>query len=253
MRFSSHPSKDKPCAHIIEYGILGLVIFTPLPAASVYEWSILVIQLAVLIMLGAYIIMTEKPLTNGPLAHTVKPAQYAFFAFWLFIILQLLPLPMRLIRILSPEAYSFQKLYSVEFSQIKLMSLSLIPSHTLQRGLELLSYFLLGFLVLKTTRRRSQILRVWMVLISGGVFQALYGLFELYNNNPRILFYEKVYNLDSVTGTFVNRNHLSGYLEMIIPLAIGLLIARIGIFSQTSLSWRERLLKLSERGFALNT
>ena len=252
MSFNSRSSKDNVCAKFIEYGILGLIIFSPLPAASVYEWSVLVIQLVVLIMLGAYIVMKTEPHLNDSLAHAVKPAQYAFYAFWFFIILQLLPLSVTLINVISPETYAYQKLYTVDFSEIKFMSLSLIPSHTMQRGLELFSYFLLGFLVLKTARKRYQILRIWTVLVSMGVFEALYGLFELYNRNPRILFYKKVYSLDSVTGTFVNRNHLSGYLEMIIPLAIGLLIARISIFSQASLTWRERLLRLQEKGFALN-
>jgi len=85
-----------------------------------------------------------------------------------------------------------------------------------------------------------------------GIFQALYGLFELYSKNPRILFYKKIYGLDTVTGTFVNRNHFSGYLEMIIPLTIGLIIARIDLFSMTGLKWRERILRFSERGFAVN-
>lgn len=43
--------RDVVCRKIIEYGILGLIVFSPLPAASVYEWSILVIQLTVLFML----------------------------------------------------------------------------------------------------------------------------------------------------------------------------------------------------------
>jgi len=49
------------CGKIIEYGILGLIIFSPLPAASVAEWSILVIQLTVLVMMAAYFLMREKP------------------------------------------------------------------------------------------------------------------------------------------------------------------------------------------------
>lgn len=83
-----------------------------------------------------------------------------------------------------------------------------------------------------------------------GIFQALYGLFELYNKNPRILFYEKMYGLDSVSGTFVNRNHFSGYMEMIIPLAIGLVIAKIDLFSLMNLRWRDRILRLSEKGLS---
>ncbi len=132
------------------------------------------------------------------------------------------------------------------------MSLSLIPSHTLREGLELLSYFLLGFLIVKNVTRRQQIMRIFYVLVSMGIFEAFYGMFELYNKNPRILFFEKRFYLDTVTGTFVNRNHLSGYLEMIIPLAIGLIIARIDLFSLAGLKWREKVLRLSRKGFSTN-
>jgi O-antigen ligase len=249
---TSQSSKDKTCNKIVEYGILGLIVFSPLPAGSVYEWSVLVIQLAVLIMLAAYIIMKEKPQIDNSLAAVIKWLKYIYIAFFIFVLIQFLLFPIKLVQIFSPNTYNYQKLYTVDFSNMKFMSLSLIPSYTFQKGLELLSYFLLGFLVLKTIRNRHQILRIWVVLISVGVFEAFYGLFELYNKNPRILFYKKVYNLDSVTGTFVNRNHLSGYLEMIIPLAIGLLIARINISSQSSLTLREKLLMLQERGFAQN-
>lgn len=77
-------------------------------------------------------------------------------------------------------------------------------------------------------------------------------MFELYNKNPRILFYKKIYDLDSVSGTFVNRNHFSGYLEMVIPLAIGLIIARVNLSSLSGLKWREKLLRLSEKGVSTN-
>ena len=244
--------RDSICGKIIEYGILGLIIFSPLPAASVDEWSILVIQLAVLVMMAAYFLMREKPQNNELLSLSLKWPKYLFLGLFVFIFIQIIPIPNFLVKVFSPTTYSFQKLFSTDFPGIKFMSLSLIPSHTLREGLELLSYFLLGFLIVKTVTRRRQIMRIFYVLIAMGVFEAFYGLFELYNKNPRILFYEKIYNLDSVTGTFVNRNHLSGYLEMIIPLAMGLIIARIDLFSLAGLKWREKLLRLSEKGLSTN-
>ncbi|MBN2200166.1 MAG: O-antigen ligase family protein, partial [Candidatus Aminicenantes bacterium] len=63
-------------------------------------------------------------------------------------------------------------------------------------------------------------------------------------------------NLDSVTGTFVNRNHLAGYLEMIIPIALGFLIARIGFFSLRTRGSRSELGEIfshfSRKSVALN-
>jgi len=90
------------------------------------------------------------------------------------------------------------------------------------------------------------------VLVIMGFFEAFYGMYEMYNENPRLLFLKKVHYVDVVTGTFVNRNHLSGYLEMIIPLALGLIIARISLFSLAGLKSRDKILRLSEKGLSMN-
>jgi O-antigen ligase len=245
-------SRDRICARIIEYGLLGLLIFAPLPAASVYEWSVLVIQLTVLVMLAAYILMEKKPGINESLERALKWPKFLFLGLFVFVFIQFMPFPKFLVRIFSPAAYNYQRLYTVDFANLKFLSFSLIPSFTVQRSLELLAYFLLGFLVWRTVTQRHQFIRIFSVLIAIGVFEAFYGMYELFNNNPRILFYKKIHNLDSVTGTFVNRNHLSGYLEMIIPLAIGLFIARIDLFSTARLTLREKLSRLSEKGFSTN-
>ncbi len=242
--------KDQICRKVIEYGILGLIVFSPLPAASVYEWSILVIELSVLVMMGAYVLMGERLHKNEPLMDSLRWPRIMFVGFFVFLIVQMLPLPKFLVKILSPSSFAFQERFLPDFSERNFISFSLIPAHTLREGLEILAYFLLGFLIVKTVRERQQIMRIFYMLAGMGAFQALYGLFELYNKNPRILFYEKMYGLDSVSGTFVNRNHFSGYMEMIIPLAIGLVIAKIDLFSLMNLRWRDRILRLSEKGLS---
>ncbi len=244
--------KDRVYQKIIEYGILAVIIFSPLPAASVYEWSILVIQLAVLIMLAAYVLMREKPQNNELLTLSLKWPRYLFLGLCVFIGFQIIPFPSFLVRLLSPNTYSFQNLFSPDFSEARFISFSLIPSHTLREGMELLTYFLLGFLIVKTVTRRQQIKRIVYAIVSMGFFEAFYGMYEMYNETPRLLFLKKVHYLDVVTGTFVNRNHLSGYLEMIIPLALGLIIARISLFSLAGMKWKEKVLRLSEKGLAVN-
>jgi O-antigen ligase len=244
--------RDRTYQKIIEFGILGVIVFSPLPAASVYEWSILVIQLVVLVMLAAYVLMREKPQNNELISLTLKWPGYLFSALFVFILFQIIPFPGFIVKFLSPNTYSFQALFSPDFSGARFMSLSLIPSHTFREGLELFTYFLLGFLIIKTVTTRKQIKRVVYVLVIMGFFEAFYGMYEMYNENPRLLFLKKVHYVDVVTGTFVNRNHLSGYLEMIIPLALGLIIARISLFSLAGEKWRDKILRLSEKGLAVN-
>ena len=240
--------KDQFLRKFIEYGILGLIVWVPLPKGSVHEWSILVIQIAVFAMMGAYILIGDKPQTDEILGPVLRWPRYMFYAVFVLIFIQIFPFPNFLVRIFSPHSYSFRKMFAPEFSRIHFMSISLMPGNTLRQGLELLTYFLLGYLIIKTVTRRRQILRIFYFLVGMGIFQAIYGLFELYNPNARILFYKKVHYLDCVTGTFVNRNHLSGYLEMAIPLAIGLILARSDFFSMAGVKWRAKILKLSETG-----
>ena len=244
--------RDRVCRKIIEWGILGLIVWSPLPAASVYEWSILVIQLVVFVMLGAYLLMKHKPQNKTHLTSALKWPKYLFFGLFGLICIQIIPLPNFLLKLLSPKTHFYREYLTPDISGIKFGSFSLIPSYTFREVLSFLPYFILGFLIIKTITQQRQIKKIFYILIGMGVFQALYGFFELYNKNPRILFYEKKYYLDSVTGTFVNRNHLSGYLEMIIPLAIGVVLAHADFFSLTRLKLKEKILHLSDKGTYTN-
>jgi O-antigen ligase len=236
----------------VEYGLLALLLWSPLPAASVEEWSIFVVELAAALMAAAYVLLDTKPPLNPhlpPVLKKMKPVTAAFFG---FLALQVLPLPAGLVRILSPGSYGFRKLYAPEFARMKFMTLSIAPAATLGAGLFLAALFILGFLVLRTISRGRQIRTLLAVLVGSGVFQGLYGLFELTRDDPRILFYKKMFSPDSVTGTFVNRNHFSGYLEMIVPLALGLAIARMNMMSFGIKTLREKLVLWTSKGILVN-
>ena len=237
---------------ILQYGLLALLLWSPLPAASVEEWSIFVIELAVAVMAAAYVLTDPKPALNPhlpPVLKRVKPVAAALFG---FLALQVVPLPSGLVRILSPGSYGFRKLYAPEFVRMKFMTLSIVPSATITTGLFLASLFILGFLVLRTVTRGRQIRTLLAVIVGSGAFQALYGLFELTRDDPRILFYRKVFSPESVTGTFVNRNHFSGYLEMIVPLALCLAIARMNMMTFGIKGFREKLLLWTSKGILVN-
>jgi O-antigen ligase len=237
---------------VIDYGLLGLLLWSPLPAASVEEWAVFTIELAAAFLAGAYILAEPKPALNPhlpPLLKRLRPAAIALFALLAF---QVAPLPAGLVRLIAPGSYDFRRLYAPEFGRTKFMTLSIAPGATIGAGLFLASLFILGFLVLHTVRRGRQIRALLAALAASGAFQALYGLFELSRTEPRLLFYKKVFSPDSVTGTFVNRNHFSGYLEMIVPLALGLAIARMNMMTFGVKGFREKLLLWTSKGILVN-
>jgi O-antigen ligase len=54
---------------------------------------------------------------------------------------------------------------------------------------------------------------------------------------------KKAHNLGVATGSYANRNHLAGYLNICLALGIGLMIARLG--GETAHTWRQRLRSLA--------
>ena len=246
------PARRPLLRRTIDAGTIALLVLSPLPAASVPAWSVLAVELAVVLLAAAYLLLEPKPRVNEKALKALRPARYAAAGFFAYLVLQILPLPSGLVRVLSPATYSFRQLYDPGFAGLKFMSLSLVPGRTIEQGLELLAYVLLGFLVIRTVTHGSQVRKIIFVLTGCGVFQAVYGLSQLPAAAPRILFYPKVFSLGSVTGTFVNRSHLSGYLEMIVPLALGLLIARMNLFSFGVKGARERFQLMMSQGAAGN-
>jgi O-antigen ligase len=239
-------------AKFVQYGLLALVVLSPLPMASVHEWSILAIELTVLAMTGAYVLAGIKPAINARLEAKLKVPRSLFIALFAFIVLQIVPLPAFLVRLLSPGTYAFHKAFSPGFAGKGLLSLSVVPAHTFREGLELAVYVLAGFLVVRTVTRGREIRRLIAFLVAMGAFEAFYGLYELTTAHPRLLFFKKIYSLGSVTGTFVNRSHLAGYLEMIIPLAIGLLIARLDFLSLGGEGLKAKLIHMTGKGLVPN-
>jgi O-antigen ligase len=244
--------RDLLLRRVIEYGLLALIVLSPLPAASVYEWSILGIQLVALVMLAAFVLLEHRPAANPALLADLKWPSRLLKIFAAFVVVQAVPWPGFIVSMLSPGAAAFRSDFHPLFAGGGLASFSLVPARTVQAGLELLPYVIVGFLVVRTVTHRHQIRRILVVLVAMGFFEAFYGLFELSRSNPRVLFYKKIYNLDSLTGTFINRNHLSGYLEMILPLAIGLVLARVDFFAVAGKGWRDKILQFAGKGATQN-
>ena len=250
-RENSKPALDRLGRTIIESGILALLVLSPLPAASTDDWAILIIELWAIALTVVYFLLAHPPRTNVHLAQRLGRLKYGLAALFLWIGVQLLPLPKWMVSVLSPRTVALHQQFSPRFADLKFFSLSLVRSQTLGEALRLFSFILIAFLVVKTITHRRQIQRLMTVIVGMGLFEAVYGIFELSQKNPRVFIFKKVFNLDSATGTFINRNHFSGYLEMIIPLALSLAISRLDFFGGPGRKWRDRLSAWTGRPAAL--
>lgn len=251
---------------IVFWGLCAVLVFVPLPIGSVEEWAIFVFEAATIALFILYIggrslshrktqgrRGTENGLEEeaGPEGRHRGPARLPRFVkillgvFAAFSILQIVPLPSKLVEFLSPRAFAIYSglVRDGITAPSNWLTLSLSPSATVSELVLILCYGLFGYLVLRTVDSRRRIEIFVIVILASALFQAFYGMAEVFSGHEAILGRPKRYGVGSVTGTYVNRNHLAGYLEMAFPLSLGYLLVKARYFAmEKGMSLRRKIL-----------
>jgi len=169
----------------------ALLIFTPLARGSVQGWAVTAIQIITLLALTAFLI--EKCLTGT----------------WEWIKTPL-DLPLLILLILV--------ILSAVFSQHR-------PS-SLWAAVMLITYIVIYYLVIHTVRTRARFKYLVFLIIGVATFLAVFGLFKKFGINPFPWwdYGDLKYRPDYLASTYGNYNHLAGYMEMALPLTLGLFL-----------------------------
>jgi len=166
------------------------------------------------------------------------PVTACLLVITLWVIAQTLPLPSALLGLLSPRSLD---IHSITQSY---PSLSLDVHATRQSALETLCYLLLFCLTLLLINDKQRLKVLAKVIVLAGVFQAGYGALMTLSGLEYGFFFKKTSGLGVATGTFINRNHLAGYLEMCLAVGIGLMLAELS--TQAATNWRESVHRFLE-------
>jgi putative inorganic carbon (HCO3(-)) transporter len=108
-------------------------------------------------------------------------------------------------------------------------TVSMAHYQTVSHLLLLVTYLTAFSLALVLCQNHNAKKRLVFALMSLGVFEALYGLIQYLTGWQQIFTYVKKYYLDDATGTYINRNHFAGFLEMILPFAVVLALRSAGL------------------------
>jgi len=174
-----------------------------------------------------------------------RPVRVLAMAFFVLLTVQLLPLPIFLLKWLSPGVP--RVLENLSGSLPAFHSLSLIPAETLLALARFLVYALFFIAILRLDWDKKDIFILFGTAVVSGVAQAIFGLLKLGqgNSNFFLFFMPDTHMPGFLRGTIYNPDHFAFYLELLFPLSLGLLFARLHIFDPGQ-SLREKILHIAE-------
>ena len=221
------------------FGLLTLVVWAPLPIGSNRHWAVgLLLIFSLLLLMGVAVAWRRSGILAwqrmnlfvwplGLLACMVGLA-------WL----QTAELPAHWVAVISPKAAQAQ-------SPAQWMTLSLDVYQSRFMASLSFVYFAVLLVTVLTVRTAQRLDRLAQVLVWSGVLQAVLAAILLSFKAEYRIFFVNISHHDAI-GSFVNRNHLAGYLCMTLSIGIGLMLARLGSQKKRYANWKSRLVAAIE-------
>ena len=192
------------------------------------------------------------------LTWAITGAEALFVLMVLLLVAQMTPLPGWLLTKLSAEAKAaglsaLPAAASVADPSLKNAWFTLAPyAYPVRMSLiRWTAYGLLFFGLCRTLNSRRRIELLVVALLATAVADALYGIVQTYSGSAHVLWWKKLaQGAKDVSGTYINRNHFAGFMEMGVALAIayaGAIVAgrrRRSVPARGARTFKDRFIRL---------
>ncbi len=216
---------------IIFIGIIFLLVFAPLAFGSVHVWAYSIMVLGVYLLLVLWFVDKLMVSRSNSVAWVKTPVNLILMIFLVLVGLQLIPLPASLVALVSPHVYADKAQMftllgrSTDGPSWMMLSYSVHPTRV--EWIKAGAYFGMFFLVLNTVKSKKEIDILVYTLIFIGLFQAIYAIFQVFNVSPKVWWWKsRAGGGRYASGTFIWSNHFAAYMEMVLCLTFGFLIAQ---------------------------
>ncbi|MFH2130743.1 MAG: O-antigen ligase family protein, partial [bacterium] len=218
---------------------MALLVFAPLAFGSVHVWAYSLVEIGVFVLLTLHLMNRIVFSKSDSVSWVKTPVNLVLILLFVFIGLQMVPLPPSWIAFFSPKTFSdkmrvFEVIERVADSVPNTSAggppwifFAYYRHPALVEWLKLAAYLGMFFLVLDTARSKKQINTLIYVLVLVGLFEAVYAIFQVFNVAPLVWWWKsRVGAKHLASGTFIVSNHFAGYLEMILSICFGFVIAQ---------------------------
>lgn len=231
--------------------LVGLMVFAPLPFGSARPWAVALLELwaciAAILCWGAWLVSARG--SGRSMSASFIVCVVAWMLWLAFVWLQMSEAAWPWLREWARwQRALYQTLSAARpWAADQARTLSINPGLTRRQwvfSVALFFSFMCVYWLCKRSPRWRQVL-LWTLLLSG-VAQAVFGSLMYLTGLDYGFLVKKTHYLNSATGTYVNRNHFAGYLELSLAAGLGLWVVYSGRLGGSS--WRRRLRNLLEQG-----
>jgi len=221
------------------WAFTALIVWAPIPLGSNRPWAWAILEIGAFLLSAAWLLLWGFGRADTPDALRAAWPAWCLLAAWLALqALHVVPLPPSWVASISPEAARVHAIgLDAGVASPTTMTLSIDPEASRVSLLKSLAYAAIFFLTLALVARRSRLFILARVIVYASVVLAIYAVLMHLGGSTDEYLGTLIAHGDSASGTYANRNHFAGYLEMTLALGIGLLIA--GLSDRKADSWKK--------------
>lgn len=232
MPVHSHVSAYK---HAVFWLLALMLVFAPLFRAGNLPAPLLLLQLLSLAIL-VFLLLRSSEFSQLKTTHLLLLAGII-----LSPVLMLISVPGSWWQLL-PGRDAFSPIYQALGGEQGWHTLSLVPNET-----EVALWALLPPLVVfaaTVNQPRRNIFKLMYLVFGMAVFQSVLSLMQYGGGAGSLLYIANEFGIKVAAGTYLNKDHLAGFLQMVFPVILALLAATVGqhrFDARPGSSWRKRL------------
>jgi len=197
---------------------LFVLVFSPLAYGAVEPWSLMIMEAAAF---GALFSCLAGSARDN--SFYAAPGITPLLLLLGYILFQLMPLPAGLVRILSPATFSLYEETAGVLAQQAWIPLTIHPKATLAEFFRISAYVSFYVVTVQLLAGKELLRKTVAVVIVLASLMAIAAILQkVISPDTTVFWFRKMPVNATPTGTYVYHNAYAGYMEMIVPVILGL-------------------------------
>jgi tetratricopeptide (TPR) repeat protein len=194
------------------------LVFAPLAFGTVEQWSLLTVQVLIALAVLGYCLQLVK--TSGNLLHVPGLVPLLLLVGWM--ILQIMPLPGFLVKVLSPASYQVYKPVYDLLEGNPWMPLTVYSKGTVLECIRIVSYILFYVLTIQLLRGGGRLKQTVKICSWLAIGVSILAILQKFSSPDKIFWFRPSPPDASPVGPWINRSQYCGYIEMMSPIVLAL-------------------------------